>query len=158
MEINPRAVFERLFGDGDTTDPAARLKRMKEDRSILDFVRGDVARLEPGLGARDKSKLDEYLEGIRDIERRIQKAEQQSATMKLPVMERPTAHPGRVRGTRQADERPDGDRVPDRHDPRGQLHDGARRQQPQLPLDRRFGRAPLGHAPPERSGKDREDA
>jgi hypothetical protein len=93
MEINPRAVFERLFGDGETTEPAARIKRMEQDRSILDFVRGDVARLEPGLGARDKSKLDEYLEGIRDIERRIQKAEQQSATMKLPVMERPTSIP-----------------------------------------------------------------
>jgi hypothetical protein len=93
MEINPRAVFERLFGDGESTDPAARLKRLRQDRSILDFIRGDVARLEPGLGTRDKSKLDEYLESIRDIERRIQKAEQQSASMKLPVMERPTAIP-----------------------------------------------------------------
>jgi hypothetical protein len=93
MEINPRAVFERLFGDGESTDPADRLKRMRQDRSILDFIRGDVARLEPGLGSRDKSKLDEYLESIRDIERRIQKAEQQSASMKLPVMERPSAIP-----------------------------------------------------------------
>jgi Protein of unknown function (DUF1552) len=93
MEINPRAVFERLFGDGETTDPAARLKRMNEDRSILDFIRGDVARLEPGLGSRDKRKLDEYLEGIRDIERRIQKAEQQSATMKMPLAERPDGIP-----------------------------------------------------------------
>jgi hypothetical protein len=93
VEINPRAVFERLFGDGDSTDTASRLKRMHEDRSILDFVREDVARLQPGLGARDKSKLDQYLEGIRDIERRIQKAEEQSATLKLPVLERPTSIP-----------------------------------------------------------------
>jgi hypothetical protein len=93
MEINPRAVFERLFGDGDSTDAASRIKRMQEDRSILDFVREDVSRLESGLGARDKSKLDEYLEAIRDIERRIQKAEEQSATMKLPVMERPASIP-----------------------------------------------------------------
>jgi hypothetical protein len=93
MEINPRAVFERLFGDGDSTDAASRIKRMHEDRSILDFVREDVARLKPGLGARDKGKLDQYLEAIRDIERRIQKAEEQSATMKLPVMERPTSIP-----------------------------------------------------------------
>ena len=93
MEINPRAVFERLFGEGDTNDPASRLKQLREQRSILDFVRGDVARLTPGLGTRDKSKLDEYLEGIRDIERRIQRAEQQSATLKLPIMERPTAIP-----------------------------------------------------------------
>ena len=93
MEVNPRTVFERLFGDGETTDPAARLKRIKEDRSILDFIRTDVSRLEPGLGARDKSKLDEYLDSIRDIERRIQKAEQQSASMKLPLMERPSGIP-----------------------------------------------------------------
>ncbi len=93
MEVNPRAVFERLFGDGESTDPADRLKRLRQDRSILDFIRGDVARLEPGLGSRDKSKLDEYLDSIRDIERRIQKAEQQSAGLKLPVMERPSAIP-----------------------------------------------------------------
>ena len=93
VEVNPRAIFERLFGDGDTTDAAARIKRMNEDRSILDFVRADVSRLQPGLGARDKSKLSEYLDGIRDIERRIQKAEEQSATMKIPVMERPTDIP-----------------------------------------------------------------
>jgi hypothetical protein len=93
MEINPRAVFERLFGDGDTTDAASRIKRMNEDRSILDFVREDISRLQPGLGARDKNKLSEYLDGIRDIERRIQKAEEQSATMQLPVMERPSNIP-----------------------------------------------------------------
>ena len=93
VEISPRAIFERLFGDGETTDPTARLKRMKQDTSILDYVRGDVARLEPGLGTRDKGKLDEYLEAIRDIERRIQKAEEQSATMKIPIMERPVGIP-----------------------------------------------------------------
>ncbi len=93
VEISPRAIFERLFGDGETTDPAARLKRMAQDRSVLDFVRGDASRLATGLGARDKSKLDEYLEAIRDIERRIQKAEQQSATIKMPVMERPVGIP-----------------------------------------------------------------
>lgn len=93
MEVNPRAVFERLFGDGGTTDPQTRLKLLKEDRSLLDFVRGDVARLQPELGTRDKNKLEEYLDGIRDIERRIQKAEQQSATMKLPTLERPSGVP-----------------------------------------------------------------
>jgi hypothetical protein len=92
IEMSPRRVFERLFGDGESTDPAARMKRMHEYRSILDYVRGDVAHLEPSLGARDKSKLDEYLESIRDIERRIQKAEQQTA-VKTPVMERPVGIP-----------------------------------------------------------------
>jgi len=93
MEISPRAVFERLFGDGESTDRATRVKNMEQDRSILDFVLGDVARLQPGLGARDKNKLNEYLESIRDIERRIQMAEEQSATMKLPVMQRPAGIP-----------------------------------------------------------------
>jgi len=93
MEVNPRAVFERLFGDGDSTDPASRLQRMQEDASVLDYVRESVGRIEPGLGARDKRKLDEYLDGIRDIERRIQKAEQQNAGMALPTMQRPSGIP-----------------------------------------------------------------
>jgi hypothetical protein len=92
-EISPRAVFERLFGDGETTDPKARLARMAQDKSILDYVRADVARLNPSLGNRDRGKLDEYLDSIRDIERRIQKAEEQSASIKMPVMERPVGVP-----------------------------------------------------------------
>lgn len=93
VELSPRALFERLFGDGESTDPAARLRRMNQDRTILDFVREDVTRVQTSLGVRDKGKLDEYLDGIRDIERRIQKAEEQSATMILPVMERPGGIP-----------------------------------------------------------------
>jgi hypothetical protein len=93
MEVNPRAVFERLFGDGDSTDPESRLKRMQQDTSILDYVRENIQRLQPGLGVRDNRKLSEYLDGIRDIERRIQKAEQQSASMKMPVVDRPTGIP-----------------------------------------------------------------
>lgn len=93
MEVSPRAVFERLFGDGDSTDSASRLKRLHEDASILDYIRESVGRLQPSLGARDKSKLGEYLDGIRDIERRIQKAEQQSASMQLPLVERPSGIP-----------------------------------------------------------------
>jgi hypothetical protein len=93
VEENPRRLFERLFGDGDSSDPKARLARLKEQRTILDFVREDVARLTPGLGPRDRTKLDEYLEAIRDIERRIEKAEAQSATADLPVLERPSGIP-----------------------------------------------------------------
>jgi hypothetical protein len=93
MELSPRALFERLFGDGESTDPAVRLRRMNQDRTILDFVRGDLSRLQTTVGKSDKNKLDEYFEGIRDIERRIQMAEVQSATMQLPVMERPVGIP-----------------------------------------------------------------
>ena len=93
VEISPRAIFERLFGDGETTDAAAARERTREDRVILDYVRGDLARVQLGLGARDRSKLEEYLESIRDIERRIQKAEEQSASLELPVVDRPLGIP-----------------------------------------------------------------
>src|SRR5207237_10576063 len=93
VEVNPRMLFERLFGDGDSTDPATRLAMLKEQRSILDYVAGSIDRLETKLGSSDRSKLTEYLEAIRDIERRIQKAEQQNAWVKLPLMERQRAVP-----------------------------------------------------------------
>jgi hypothetical protein len=93
METSPRAVFERLFGDGDSSDPKARLARLAEQRSILDYAAGSIDRMETRLGARDRGKLTEYLDAVRDIERRIQKAEEQSATMELPVLDRPVAAP-----------------------------------------------------------------
>jgi len=93
VEVNPRNVFERLFGDGTSTDPAARLASLKEQRSILDYVTGDIGRLESSLGPADRNKLGEYLDAIRDIERRIQKAEEQNADMKVPLMERPSSTP-----------------------------------------------------------------
>ncbi|HZS05518.1 MAG TPA: DUF1552 domain-containing protein [Blastocatellia bacterium] len=93
VENNPRAIFERLFGDGDSTDAAARLALLNKQRSLLDYVTGSLNRLGSTLGPGDRAKLNEYTEAIRDIERRIQKAEQQNASVKLPVMERPTAVP-----------------------------------------------------------------
>ena len=93
MEPNPRALFERLFGDGDSTDAATRLASLKEQRSVLDYISGEIDRLETSLGSRDRTKLTEYLESIRDIERRIQKAEQQNASMNVPVLERPRGVP-----------------------------------------------------------------
>ncbi len=93
-ENNPRAVFERLFGDGETTDPAARAVQARQDRSILDFVRQDAARLGMDLGARDKRKLSEYLDSVREIERRIQRAEQQDPTAAvLPSIDQPAGIP-----------------------------------------------------------------
>jgi hypothetical protein len=78
MEINPRVVFERLFGGGATAE--ARLTRMRTDRSILDFVVDDLRELENGLGASDRGRLDEYLTHVREIERRIERAEAQAHT------------------------------------------------------------------------------
>ena len=97
MENKPRAVFERLFGDSDTTDPATRRARLRKDRSILDLVSQDVARLQNRLGPRDRAKLTEYLDSIRDIERRIQIAEDQSSR-ELPSVERPVGVPSTFTG------------------------------------------------------------
>jgi hypothetical protein len=76
---NPRAVFERLFGSADSTDPRVRAARLRQDRSILDSVTARVKQLQRTLGPADNSKIDDYLESLRDVERRIQKAEEQSA-------------------------------------------------------------------------------
>jgi len=92
MENKPRAVFERLFGDSDSTNPQERLARMQRDRSVLDFVTEEVSRMTKGLGPNDRAKLNEYLEAIREVERRIQKAEEQ-ASRELPSLERPEGVP-----------------------------------------------------------------
>jgi len=73
MEINPRKVFERMFGQGGSAQE--RLARRLEERSILDGIAKDAKSLQHGLGAKDRGVLDDYLENIREIERRIQKAE-----------------------------------------------------------------------------------
>jgi hypothetical protein len=92
-EINPRAVFERLFGDGESTDAAARMARLVSEKSVLDYITGSLSRLQGRLGTTDKRKLDEYFESVRDIERRIQLAEEQNTLVQLPHMERPRSIP-----------------------------------------------------------------
>jgi hypothetical protein len=78
MEINPRVLFERMFGRPGTAKQ--RLARMKTGRSILDSIQDDLKDLQLDLGTRDKSRLSDYLENVRETEARIQKAEKQSAT------------------------------------------------------------------------------
>ena len=90
METNPRVVFERMFGrPGSAAD---RVARMRGNRSILDSVKRDVVALEQGLGARDRVRLDEYLEHVREIEQRIQRAEHQ-VTSELTVPDAPIGIP-----------------------------------------------------------------
>ena len=89
MENQPRAVFERLFGDTDDTTPEARLARIREDRSILDSLVHEVADFQRVLGPGDRTKVTQYLDAIRDIERRIQFAEAQSHR-ELPELARPS--------------------------------------------------------------------
>ena len=97
-EINPRAAFERMFGDSNSTDPAERLRQVQRQRSILDSVSQGVARLMSGVGPTDQHKLAEYLDAIRDIERRIQVAEkasteEQTSSEGKSTMERPVGIP-----------------------------------------------------------------
>src|SRR5947208_7056019 len=89
---NPRVIFERLFGDSSSTDPKARLARLRQRRSVLDSVGEEVAHLSGALPQTDRTKLTEYLDAIRDIEQRIQIEEQQS-DQELPVVDHPAGIP-----------------------------------------------------------------
>jgi hypothetical protein len=91
-ENNPRVVFERLFGSSESTDPRVRTARLRQDKSILDSVTARVKELQQTLGRSDGTKVNDYLESLRDVERRIQKAEEQSAR-KGPDVEQPDGIP-----------------------------------------------------------------
>jgi len=91
-ENNPRVVFERLFGSSESTDPRVRASRLRRDRSILDSVNARVRELQQTLGASDTRKMSDYLESLRDVERRIQKAEEQSGK-EIPDVQRPAGVP-----------------------------------------------------------------
>jgi hypothetical protein len=92
MEWNPRVVFERLFGDSGSTNRAAREARLRQHKSILDSVTEKLASLKKELGPQDQTKVDQYADAVRDVERRIEKAEQQSA-LELPALEQPQGAP-----------------------------------------------------------------
>ena len=94
VQNHPRAVFERLFGDSDSTNQADRLSRLRERKSLLDFINGEVNSMMKRLGPSDREKLDQFLEATRDVERRIEKAEEQSSR-ELPDMEKPAGIPRR---------------------------------------------------------------
>jgi hypothetical protein len=88
---NPRLIFERLFGDSSSTDPKERLGRMREQKSILDSVTQEVSHLEGALPASDRTKLTEYLDAVRDVERRIQNAE--TNNRQVPLIDHPAGIP-----------------------------------------------------------------
>ena len=92
MENNPRVVFEQMLGDSGSTDPAVRQARMQRDSSILDSVTQKVNDLQREVGQADSLKIDEYLEGVRDVERRIQSAEQKQ-NYDLPEVAQPEGIP-----------------------------------------------------------------
>jgi len=91
-ENDPRVVFERLFGASDSTDAKVRTARLRQDRSLLDSITERITTLQRELGAGDKRKVDNYLESVRDVERRIQKAEEQSSR-EMPNVAKPGGVP-----------------------------------------------------------------
>ena len=113
-EVNPKLVFERLFGAGAGAD---RAKRDKLRQSVLDFVREDTRDLTGKLGKSDQRKLDEYFSSIRDIEQRIERSAS-LPEVKTPDYPGADRHSWRFPGAYSSDVRPDGAGVPDRYDPR----------------------------------------
>jgi len=91
-ENNPRVLFERMFGASDSTDARVRAARLKQDRSLLDSVNDRVSQLQRKLGTADNRKMNDYLTALRDVERRIQKAEEQSSK-ELPDVHQPAGIP-----------------------------------------------------------------
>jgi hypothetical protein len=91
MEINPRKVFERMFGQGGS--PTERLARIQEDRSILDAITKEAAALQLQLGPSDRQTMNQYLENVREIERRIQRAEKSQGDADLQLPARPAGVP-----------------------------------------------------------------
>jgi len=92
MENRPRAIFERMFGEAGTTNPEVRMALRQEDRSILDAVLQDVSRMRNKVGGADRGKIDQYLDAVRDVERRMQLAEKQG-DHELPQIEGPAGAP-----------------------------------------------------------------
>jgi hypothetical protein len=90
-EAHPRIVFERLFGDGGTS--AERNAELHKTASLLDWVSEDIARLQKKLGPGDRTKVSQYLDTVRELERRIQKAEAQTAGSAMPDLDRPVGVP-----------------------------------------------------------------
>ena len=93
MEDNPRAVFERLFGASDSTDGRVRLAQIRKNRSVLDSVTGTVSSMQARLSADDRRRMDQYLESVRDTERRLQRSEKQ-INEELPSVDQPAGIPG----------------------------------------------------------------
>jgi hypothetical protein len=90
-EAHPRIVFENLFGEGGT--PEERREALRKRASLLDSITEDMKRMKRDLGVRDRARLTEYLDAIREVERRIQKAELDSKDNPLPDLERPMGVP-----------------------------------------------------------------
>ena len=153
-EIDPKLVFERLFSIGSAADQ--RTKREKYRKSVLDFVLEDANDLRGRLGGKDQRKLDEYLTGVRELEKRIAMAGRETAAP-LPDYPIPAGIPGDYRRAHPLDVRPAGAGLPGRPDARGHVRRGQRGEQPGLSVHRRARRPSRPVAPRRQRGKAEED-
>ena len=149
MEINPRTMFERLFGRAGTA--AQRLAAQQTDRSILDSVRDDVRELQTGLGRRDQGRLDR-VPRQRARDRAAHPARREAERDVGDGARRAGRHPGDLLRAHDADVRPAGGGLAGRHDARLQLHAEPRRQPARVPGDQRQRAAPRDVAP--RQGRE----
>ena len=134
-EAHPRVAFERLFGDGGSA--ADRRAELRKNASLLDWVRDDIARLQKKLGAVDRTKVTQYLDTVREVERRIQKAEAETADS-TACRSRPSRRRAcRLCGSRAADVRSSGARAAGRRHARDHVPARARDQHAHLSRDRR---------------------
>ena len=157
MEHDPSAAFVRLFGDG-TADAKARQARTRQKNSILDSLLDEVSRLQTSVSAPDRSRLATYLESVRDVERRIQKAV--TFNLEDAVVRSARRRARYLRAARAFDVRSAVARVSGRRHARHHVHDRPRVQRTHLSRDRRARRASSDLASPARSaahGEVRED-
>ena len=147
MQSNPRLVFEKLFGDGAT--PAERRGRRQDTRSLLDSVMAQLPSLQRDLPPGDRRRLDQYLEDVREIERRIQRAEA-AAREDVTLPDVPDRRAGHLRRAPQADDGPAGAGLPVGHHARIHLDVRARAERRRLPRDDHPRPVPQPVAPLER--------
>ena len=139
-EAHPRIAFERLFGDGGSA--ADRRAELRKNASLLDWVSEDIARLQKKLGPGDRTKVSQYLDTVREVERRIQKAESADRRFAPAGSRSSGRRAGRLRRPREADVRSAGAGAAGRRHPRDHVPTGARDQHAHLSRDRRARSAP----------------
>ena len=156
MEINPRVVFERMFG-GDRATPEERRARLEKNTSILDAVAQSARELSAQLGARDRSRISDYMDNVREIERRIVHGRAAARRDRHRGAADAGRHPRELGRARHADVRPDAPGLSGQPDARDVVHDGARAEHAELSADRRRGRPSPGVAQQQHPGAGREE-
>jgi hypothetical protein len=150
MEYNPKKVFNTLFG---TTTPKERVLNTRESDSLLDLILDRARTFQSELGAADRAAFEQYLDSVREIERRIAiVASTDISSMKIP--ERPVGVNDEFRSAGRSALRSDGGRLPGRPDPRRVLHHGCRGHEPDLQVHRRRRLVPSRFASCQRTAQD----